>query len=59
MSTDSATAAGYKQVTECVEHQPDGAMGYHFQNNALLDTTLDVEHPEVPCTSASRMEPSS
>ncbi len=47
-STDAATAAGYKKVTECVEHQPDGAMGYHFQNNALLDTTLDVEHPEVP-----------
>jgi hypothetical protein len=46
-STDAATAAGYQQVTECVEHQPDGAMGYHFQNNALLDTTLDVEHPEV------------
>jgi hypothetical protein len=22
-------------------------MGYHFQNNALLDTTLDLEHPEV------------
>jgi len=46
-AADAATAAGYKQVTECVEHQPDGAMGYHFQNNALLDTTLDVEHPEV------------
>ena len=46
-ATDAATAAGYKQVTQCVEHQPDGAMGYHFQNNALLDTTLDVEHPEV------------
>ena len=46
-STDAATAAGYKQVTQCVEHQPDGAMGYHFQDNALLDTNLDVEHPEV------------
>jgi hypothetical protein len=22
-------------------------MGYHFQNNALLDTTLDVGQPEV------------
>ena len=46
-STDAAVAAGYKQVTDCVEHQPDGAMGYHSQNNALLDTTLDVDHPEV------------
>jgi hypothetical protein len=46
-STEAAEAAGYARVTDCVEHQPDGAMGYHFQNNALLDTTLDVDHPEV------------
>jgi hypothetical protein len=46
-STSAAEAAGYKRVTDCVEYQPAGAMGYHFQNNALLDTTLDVEHPEV------------
>ena len=45
--TDAAEAAGYKRVTECVENQPAGAMGYHFQNNALLDTTLDLDHPEV------------
>ena len=46
-STAAADAAGYKRVTDCIEYQPAGAMGYHFQNNALLDTTLDVEHPEV------------
>jgi hypothetical protein len=46
-TTEAAEAAGYKRVTDCIEHQPAGAMGYHFQNNALLDTTLDVEHPEV------------
>jgi hypothetical protein len=46
-TTDSAEAAGYQRVTGCVENQPQGAMGYHFQNNALLDTTLDPEHPEV------------
>jgi hypothetical protein len=46
-STAAAEAAGYKRVTDCVEYQPAGAMGYHFQNNALLDTNLDVEHPEV------------
>jgi len=46
-TTEAAEAAGYKRVTGCVEHQPAGAMGYHFQNNALLDTTLDLEHPEV------------
>jgi hypothetical protein len=44
---EAAEAAGYKRVTDCVEHQPAGAMGYHYQNNALLDTTLDLEHPEV------------
>jgi hypothetical protein len=46
-TTEAAEAAGYKRVTGCVQHQPAGAMGYHFQNNALLDTTLDLEHPEV------------
>ena len=46
-TTEAAEAAGYKRVTDCVEYQPAGAMGYHFQNNALLDTTLDVDHPEV------------
>ena len=46
-TTEAAEAAGYKRVDGCVEHQPAGAMGYHFQNNALLDATLDLEHPEV------------
>ncbi len=46
-TTEAAEAAGYKQNTGCVEHQPAGAMGYHFQNNTLLDTTLDLQHPEV------------
>jgi hypothetical protein len=46
-SAETAVAAGYAAATNCVEHQPDGAMGYHFQNNSLLDTTLDVERPEV------------
>jgi hypothetical protein len=46
-TTEAAEAAGYVRVTDCVEHQPAGAMGYHFQNNALLDTTLDLDHPEV------------
>jgi hypothetical protein len=46
-TVEVAEAAGYKRVTDCLEHQPAGAMGYHFQNNALLDTTLDLKHPEV------------
>jgi hypothetical protein len=46
-TTEAAEAAGYKRVTDCVEYKPNGAMGYHFQNNSLLDTTLDLDHPEV------------
>ncbi len=47
-SLDKAVAAGYeKNVTNCVEHQPHGAMGYHHNNKALMDTRLDVEKPEV------------
>lgn len=46
-ATEAAEAAGYKRVTDCVEYKPHGAMGYHFQNNSLLDTTLDLDHPEV------------
>ena len=46
-SADTAAAAGYKPTTHCVENQPHGGMGYHFDNNALRDATLDVEKPEV------------
>ena len=46
-TTEAAEAAGYKRVSDCVEHQPAGAMGYHFQDNDLLDATLDLKHPEV------------
>jgi hypothetical protein len=45
--TEAAEATGYKRNTDCVEHQPAGAMGYHFQNATLLDATLDLTHPEV------------
>jgi hypothetical protein len=46
-TSEAAEAAGYKLATGCVQHQPAGAMGYHFNNEALFDATLDVEHPEV------------
>ena len=46
-STEVAEAAGYKLATDCVQHQPAGAMGYHFNNEALFDATLDLERPEV------------
>lgn len=46
-SVDAAVAAGYPRHSDCVAYPPAGAMGYHFQNAALLDGTLDVEHPEI------------
>ena len=42
-----AIAAGYAANERCIEHQPHGAMGYHFGNKALHDATLEVEKPEV------------
>lgn len=44
---DVAIAAGYAAETNCVQHQPHGAMGIHYNNQALKDATLDVERPEV------------
>jgi hypothetical protein len=44
---DKAIAAGYPRTTDCVQNQPHGAMGFHHNNNALMDATLDVEKPEV------------
>jgi hypothetical protein len=47
-SIDAAAAAGYgRQVVNCVDNPPHGAMGYHHQNNALLDDRLEVERPEM------------
>jgi hypothetical protein len=42
-----AIAEGYVAADRCVEHQPHGAMGYHFNHEGLKDATLDVEKPEV------------
>jgi hypothetical protein len=44
---ENAEAAGYKHAGGCVEYKPAGAMGYHLNNDALFDATLDLEHPEV------------
>jgi hypothetical protein len=46
-STSAAEAAGYPGDTNCVQHPAHGAMGYHYNNMALRDATLDVEQPEV------------
>jgi hypothetical protein len=45
---DSAVQAGYaRKVAGCVEHPTLGAMGYHHENAALVDSTLELEHPEI------------
>jgi hypothetical protein len=46
-SSEAAVAAGYTAANDCVEHQPHGGMGYHFKSDALYDTELDPERPEV------------
>ena len=46
-SPAEALAAGYPMETNCVQHQPHGAMGYHANSAALKDAVLDVEKPEV------------
>ncbi|MCI0434613.1 MAG: hypothetical protein L0271_13380 [Gemmatimonadetes bacterium] len=47
-SLDRAVAAGYdRDVVQCVRHPQLGTMGYHHQNNALLDRRIELEHPEM------------
>jgi len=44
---NQAIAAGYAQFGGCVSGPEVGAMGVHFVNGALVDGTLQVEHPEA------------
>jgi len=47
-SLDAAVAAGYAgDVTHCIDNPPQGAMGYHHQNDALLDDRIELERPEM------------
>jgi len=40
-----ATADGYAQFGGCVSGPEVGAMGVHFVKGALVDATLEIEHP--------------
>jgi len=44
---DAATAAGWPRHSECVANPPQGAMGYHFRNDGLVDAKLEVDKPEI------------
>ena len=45
---DSAVKAGYvRDVSHCVDNPPQGAMGYHHENAALMDDRLQVDRPEI------------
>ena len=47
-SIDSAVAAGYPAVSpQCYVEPDSGAMGYHHVNRAIVDRTLEPEHPEI------------
>ena len=43
----AAIDAGYKTPRKCIAHPKHGMMGFHYNNPALRDGTLDVEHPEI------------
>src|SRR5438094_7458141 len=44
---DKATAAGWSaQITPCME-SPEGGMGFHYGNVALIDGTARVDQPEL------------
>jgi hypothetical protein len=45
---DKAVAAGYERhVADCVANPPQGGMGFHHQNDALMDAKIEVERPEI------------
>jgi hypothetical protein len=52
-SLSQAASAGYGQppagvpLHECISNGAQGAMGFHFINGSLLDTTLDPTKPEA------------
>ena len=46
-SLDTAVAAGYpRNVSHCMA-RPEGGMGYHVSNSALMDATIELERPEI------------
>lgn len=43
-----AKDAGYgTQLTDCMSHGDDGAMGIHYANTSLIDGVADSLHPEA------------
>ena len=45
---DGAVAAGYpRESGPCIKHPTQGAMGYHHNNDKLMDDNLEVERPEI------------
>jgi hypothetical protein len=47
-SLDSAVVAGYaRDAGHCLDNPPNGAMGYHHMNAALMDTRIELERPEI------------
>lgn len=47
-SLDRAVEAGYSgTVPNCLENPPAGGMGYHHANAELMDSTIELERPEI------------
>ena len=46
-NVNNATAIGYGPFLGCVSGPDHGAMGIHYVNGALLNGTVDVQHPQA------------
>jgi hypothetical protein len=47
-SLDSAVAHGYpRESARCYIHEHHGAMGWHHVNRAYVDSTVEVDRPEI------------
>lgn len=47
-SLDAAVKKGYaRDVPVCLASPPEGGMGYHHQNDDLLDDRIELERPEI------------
>ncbi|CAN7495324.1 hypothetical protein [Arthrobacter sp. LjRoot14] len=44
---DNAIDDGYKKITECIEKDGVGAMGFHYAKESLIDDKTQARKPEI------------
>ncbi len=47
LDVNNATRDGYEAFLGCVSGSDHGAMGIHYVNGALLNGTIDINHPQA------------